>query len=501
VHIRKYLKIKLCLIITVFLICFSFSSFVYVCPSLGNPDYTYYGVVPAKIYNYNLTDTNNRDSGWRLNTGSVGNSSLLVIAASEDSTHVKVYDLTLDKLASEFNINNMEKHYVLLANDTTFKVVSNNQVSVMLLNYHRIPATTDTSLSLPYGFYTSTDGLYIGKKFVIMGSGGGTSNDYTLLALENARVTVTRDDNTQYSYSLDANSYKNILLSPFSVFKIESTGNIMIQTGGIPGVGTGPCSCFPIPSATGGFVGTFFLTKSLKSEWSWDAKRDYGFKIEATEDTTVQVYDLETKQLMSEYKVTGGSGIRIQPQALAIGVQSDKPITMSFIHNGSIEMTAASLGGGAGIIYGGKYSGYANGVMFIGIKPNQDTMVHMPTEAYVEAYFFANEETDLTIDGGTQTLQAGSSYLFNQPGTHIISSNKNVMLQINFWPNEPENQGLVYNGAIIPCIETVANNPTVTITPLGEGFPIMYIIIGAGATAAAVIVVVLVMRKQGRKPI
>jgi hypothetical protein len=248
-------------------------------------------------------------------------------------------------------------------------------------------------------------------------------------------------------------------------------------------------------------VGTFFLTKSLKSEWSWDAKRDYGFKIEATEDTAVQVYDLETKQLMSEFTVTGGSGVRIQPQALAIGVQSDKPITMSFIHNGSIEMTAASLGGGAGIIYGGKYSGYANGVMYIGIKPNQDTMVHMPTEAYVEAYFFANEETDLTIDGDTQTLQAGFSNIFSQPGTHTISSNKNVMLQINFWPNEPEYQGLVYNGAIIPCIETVANNPTVTITPLGEGFLMMYIIIGAGATAAAVIVAVLVMRRQGRKPI
>ena len=42
-------------------------------------------------------------------------------------------------------------------------------------------------------------------------------------------------------------------------------------------------------------------------------------------------------------------------------------------------------------------------------------------------------------------------------------------------------------------------DPTVTMTLLGEGFPMMYIIIGADATAVAVIVAVLVMRIRSSK--
>jgi ABC-type branched-subunit amino acid transport system permease subunit len=73
-------------------------------------------------------------------------------------------------------------------------------------------------------------------------------------------------------------------------------------------------------------------------------------------------------------------------------------------------------------------------------------------------------------------------------------------MQINFWPNEPENQGLWYYGATIPCIETVNVNPTVKLTPLEGGFPVMYVIIGAGAAAVAVIVALLVLRRRGSKP-
>jgi hypothetical protein len=175
-------------------------------------------------------------------------------------------------------------------------------------------------------------------------------------------------------------------------------------------------------------------------------------------------------------------------------VQSDKPITLSLIHNGSIEMTLPLAGN-----KGGEFSGYGNGVMFIGIQPNQNTMIYLPTEARIEAYFFTSEETQLTIDGSTQTIRAGSPTLYTTPGSHTVQSNKNVIMQINFWPNEPENQGLWYYGTAIPCIETVDDNPTVKLIPLEGGFPIMYVIIGAGAAAVAVIVGLLVIRKRGSK--
>jgi hypothetical protein len=327
----------------------------------------------------------------------------------------------------------------------------------------------------------------------------GTGADYTILAIEKSTVTVTRDDGDEHQYQLEANTYKvnNLMLSPFRVYKFESTGNIMIQSGVIDANGGGGYTpCFPVPSVQGGFVGTFFLTKSLTAAGGqgWDSRRDYGYRIEAVEDAKVKVYDLETKQVLYDITITRGGGTAIRPSANAIAVQSDKPITLSLIHNGSIEMTRPLTSGVGGVL-----SGYGNGVMFIGIQPNKNTMIYLPVDAYVEAYFFASVDTQLIIDDVTQTIHANSNFQYIQPGIHTVQSDKNVILQINFWPNEPEYQGLWYTGAIIPSIETVNINPIVTITPLSEGLPMMYIIIGAGAAAVAVIVVLLVMRRRGGK--
>jgi len=124
----------------------------------------------------------------------------------------------------------------------------------------------------------------------------------------------------------------------------------------------------------------------------------------------------------------------------------------------------------------------------------------MPINAHDEAYFFASESTQITIDGETQTIQADSPLLYTLLGTHTVLSDKNVVLQINFWSDEPDYQGLWFTGAAVPSIETVNDNPTVTITPLeGGGFPTTYIIIGGGAAAAVVVVVLVMMRKRGSK--
>jgi len=353
-------------------------------------------------------------------------------------------------------------------------------------------------------FYTDVNGLYVGKEFVLMAStfsyfSVNQNGLYTILAIEKSTVTVTTDDGTENTYNINANSYQNILLNSFRVYKFESTGNIMIQTATIPaiansGEGMGDVSCFPVPSVQGGFVGTFFLTKATKS--GWDTNRDYGFRIEALENAKVKVFDLETKQPIKEYSIEGGTGISIQPLAYAIAVQSDKPITLTLIHNGSIAQSRPLAGN-----KGGEYSGYGNGVMFMGIQPNEDTIIYLPIDAHVEAYFFTSDDTQLTIDGEAQTVHANTPLLYTVIGTHTVRSDKNVVLQINFWPLEPDYQGLWFTGTAIPSVETVGNNPTVTITSFEEGFPMMYIIIGGAAAAVVVIVVVLLMmRKRGSKP-
>jgi len=477
-------------------------------------NYTYYGVVPSKIYRYTLADGNNRNSGWSLGTDGttllsgaislnghlVAIESLLAIVAYEDDTNVEVRDLTLGMLLAEGNLASMEKKLVLLPNGTHFKVVSDKMVSILLLNYQQEPSATVSEGPLPHTFYTSVDGLYVGKRFVFMASEQTNvipSSVYIILALEKSTVTVTDEDGGQESYSLEVNSYQDMALTPFKVYEIESTGNIMVQSMFLRHDISDPASsivpCYPVPSAQGGFVGTFFIARCITG---WDASKDYGYRIATSEDAHVLVYDLETQQVKNDLTVTGGSGISIKPSANAIIVQSDKPITLTLIHNASIEQRRTEQVGGLN----GEFQGYGHGVMFMGIQPNQDTMIHLPVDANVEAYFFASEETQLTIDDNTQTIHANTSFLYTVLGTHTVRSDHNVVLQINFWPLEPENQGLWYTGAVIPCIETVNNNPTVTITSIGGGFPIIYAVIGAGAAMVVVIVALLIMRRRGGKP-
>ncbi len=504
-HTTRNVAKRILAIFSLTVILTTFSTFACVNLTKGiDENYTYYGVVPAKIWRYILNDGNNRTSGWilgfdnmTLTTGSPGlngrlvaTKSLLAIVASEDGTNVEVYNLATSQRISSGSIDSMEKLLVLLDNGTAFKVVSDKQVSVLLLNYQHLPADDVTEGPTPATYYTSTDGLYVGKKFVFMASEYQAGTFFTILAIEKSTVTVTDEDGGQNSYSVEANMYKNIVLTPFKVYKFESTGNIMIQSTAIRAGDSIPC--FTVPSAEGGFVGKYFFTESVKS---WDANRDYGYRFMASEDAHVKIFDLETKQVINEFSVTGGSGVSLQTTANAMIVQSDKPISMSYIHNGSIEQARSITGG-----YGGEFYGYGIGATFITIRPNEDTVFHMPVDANVEAYFFASEATQLTIDGNTQTLQANHGFMYTVLGTHTVNADHNVVLQVNFWPLEPEYQGDWYTGAAIPCIETANTNPTVTITPIGEGFPMMYLIVGVGIAAVAVIIGLFVLRRRGSKP-
>jgi hypothetical protein len=511
------------LIVPALIIYLTIPSFAFASLSKGiEQNYTYYGVVPEKIYRYILNDWNagassawtNLSSGWSmatseanmlggslaLNNLQVATRAMLAIVASEDGTDYEVYNLVGGNLLAQGHLNNMEKDYVFLPNGTQFKVVSNNIISVLLLNYQDTPSAGLMDGPIPRTFYEDVNGLYVGKKFVLMGSeqqgavSGSSSSQvgafYAVLALEKASVTVTKDDGTVYTtFTVEANSYKFFLLDSFRVYTIESsTGNIMVQSGTIAGKGGSDSPCFIVPAAQGGFVGTAFYTRSLKNqEWGWDIGKDYGFRITAGENTDVKIYNLETSQLAKEVTISGGSGTTVQIEAYAIAILSDKPVTVMELDNGSI--VQSPTGGG------GTYAGYGEGVMYMTIQPSEDTMIHLPTEAHVEAYFFANAATQLTIDGDTQALQAGTSFQYTVPGTHTISANNNVVLQIIFWPLEPEYQGIWFQGAAVPCIETVNDNPTVTLTPI-EGFPMMYVIVGAAAAAVAVIVVIFVLRRR-----
>ncbi|MBS7657367.1 MAG: hypothetical protein QXI71_04685 [Candidatus Bathyarchaeia archaeon] len=459
-----------------FLILLSLSN---VHESYGQEKYTYYGYVPAKIYNYNLTDNDDLNSGWRLDTGSVAEAALVAITATKDDTHIWVYCLDNGSLVSEAIIDSMQTHYVVFRNDTFFKVETSKLANVLLLNYEEVPldAKSVTAYPLPFTFHQDVNGAYVGKEFVFMAVQFNIYLQYTVFALEDSKVTVTREDNNVQTFSLKANGYKRLIWEPFTVYKVESTGNIMIHSGNIDG------TTFFVPSAEGGFVGRNFYSLS---NTNWDATESYGYRISATQDTTVTVWSLETKEKILTANVKANSGLGFKPKAPAIFVHSNQPITLECIHNGSIMRSASGI-----------YGAYGSGIGFFGVRPNEDTPFFLPVESYVEAYVFAFEDTEITVDDNVYSIEADSHYVITTPGTHIIRANKKVIVETLNWPYTPEYQGLQYSGTAIPCIQTTDVIPEVKLTPIEEaGFPIMYIIIGAAAAAAGVIALLLIRSRR-----
>ena len=447
--------------------------------------YEYYGYVPAKIWQYNLTDANNVNSGWKLQTSTVASAALIVIIAIKNNTKVEVYNLDNGFLVSEATIDSMQRHYAVFKNGTAFKVETSELTNVLLLNYGSVPPSNATSGPVPVTFYQSTDGAYVGKEFIFMGSGLGYNLDYLILALENAEVTVTRDDGNIQQFSIAANTWEEPIWQPFRTYRVVSTGNIMIQSGRLPNAWGEPRTLC-VPSVDGGFVGNTFYSWS---QTSWDPTESYGFRVSSAQDTKITVWNLETKQQILTANIQAGSGFGFKPQASVIVVQSDKPVTLEYVHNGSLENIDGA----------GMYSAYGSGVAYIGVKPNEDTAFYLPVNSYVEAYIFASEETEVTLDGNPWTIKENSYYLITQPGTHVIQANRKLVVEILNWPFEPECQGLQYEGVQIPSIQAVDVVPDVSLTPLGESFPIMYVIIGVATVAIGGLAVLQFFRGRRKK--
>ena len=447
--------------------------------------YEYYGYVPAKIWQYNLTDANNPNLGWNLQTSTVASAALIVVLAVKNDTHVKVYNLDNGSLVSEATIDSLQRHYAVFKNGTFFKVETSELANVLLLNYGSVPNSNATSGPLPVAFYQATDGAYVGKEFVFMGSGLGYNLDYLILALENAEVTVTRDDGDIQQFSIAANAWEEPIWQPFRVYKVVSTGNIMIQSTRLPDA-WGEVRTLCVPSVEGGFVGKTFYSWSQKS---WDPGESYGFRVSAAQDAVITVWNLETKQQILTKVVQAGSGFGFKPQAPVIVVQSDQPVTLEYVHNGSLESVDGT----------GMYGAYGSGVAYIGVKPDEDTPFYLPVDSYVEAYIFASEETDITLDSNDWTIGANSYYLITQPGTHVLRANGKLVIEILNWPFEPEFQGLQYEGVQVPSVQTVDVAPDVRLTPLGDSFPIMYVVIGVSAAAISGIAALLFIKGRTKK--
>ncbi|MEM1582702.1 MAG: hypothetical protein QXK89_09375 [Candidatus Bathyarchaeia archaeon] len=447
--------------------------------------FTYYGVVPARLWRYNLTDEFDINSGWRL-AYTPGTTWLLAMASWNEFTNIRVYNITYGELIAQATLGRMEKYYLLLRNGTAFKVESNNPICVQILNYGEIPFGNETSVPVPNTFYPATDGAYVGKEFIFLVS-SDLQRRFTIFALEKSEVKITNETGAVINtLSLDPNSFQSIFLYPWRTYRVESTGYIMIQCGN-PGSYWDYHYSFAIPSVQGGFVGTDFYTVA---NMGIDEVEDCGFRASAVEKADIKVYDLRTKEVLFEATVEAGSSTRFQVRSNAIKIESSAPISLSFVHDGYVRQ---SLGGGT-------YGSYGSGVLFIAVKANEPTPIYLPINSTCETYIFASEETYVEVDDYRVTVKPDKPLLITQPGVHKIRSDKNVVVQINHWPKIPEEQGIGgVPGTVIPCVETSHIRHNVNLTPLEEPFPIMLIVIAAAALiSVALIAYYIVVRRKSR---
>ena len=448
--------------------------------------YTYYGKVPERLWRYDYTAS----TDWRL--GYVGNvyygagpasAFLLAVGAIEDATQIEVYSLTNKSPLFKGTLNKFEKHYMLLPNGTVFKVVSSKPVNVLLLNQQYLPNATVGPV--PHAFYPAVDGTYVGKLFIILAS-SDLNPWYTIFALEEAEVKIVREDSVEeQTFKLKPNEYRRVLLRAWYMYIIESSGYITVQCGD-PHSYWDTHESYAIPSANGGFIGTDFFSYS---NTQWDPMEDLGFRVLALEESTIKVYDLERGgAVMHELKVPAQGSVRFQAQTQAIRVSSDKPVQLLLLHEGDTTKMA-----GRQVT---RENAYGAGIVFFTVPGGLKALLYLPINASNEAIIFASEPTTITIDDLVSVkLGADEYYVLTQPGLHTIISEKNVLVQLNHWPKQPEFQGLWVSGTVIPALETAGVKHEITVPPVGASAnnTLFYV---AGGIAAVAIVAVLLLRKR-----
>jgi len=429
-------------------------------------EYVYYGFVPA-----NISGRLNRHIYTEAATYNT-TKAFLAVVGNLDGTRVRVYKLPDEALVQEFTVDKLQNVTLTLSNNTFFKVVASKPVSAVLMggvSLEMIEAMIST-------FFTSVEGGYIGREFVFMAVQAkiglfqsGTwaippGLPFNAYALEDSQVSIyDADGNKVAGFELKANKRRALEFTPYRVYRLVSTGNVMLQTF------TTDSPCF-YPAVPGGFLGTLFYGSSTEAEnWgaSW-ARGNLTFVASSREDATLSVADLDYRKKIGEEKVAAGQDSQFPIKVVQISVKSDKPILLMF-----------------------KSDDRDGGIAVAGLKAGQEAYVYVPPG---KAYVFAYKETVVTVDDVRLQLKPDEALPITE-GVHKLSATENIVLEA---VNHAAGQGIANFGQCLPAVQSLdVTSEQLKLTPVvSEELPWAYI---AGAVAVVAVVLLVVWSKR-RKP-
>ncbi|MEM1996432.1 MAG: hypothetical protein QXS05_03070 [Candidatus Bathyarchaeia archaeon] len=407
-------------------------------------EFIYYGHAPSRIHRLikRTAVWGGELPDWTLENGSLATEALLVLIGNHENTAVKVELIPGKDLIAEHKLSKLEMRVVPILNGTFFKVTSNKPVTLIMLGASWLVGADEKSirnstlLSFTINtFFTSTDGSYIGKEFIFLAVQPLVGLPYNVFALEDSEIEIYDESGSKISsFKLSANEAKALAFTAGKIYRLTSTGYVMLQSFGNDMRGL--CA---YPSAKGGFSGSIFYGCGFTpANWHGEIV-ETEIVITGEKGTKITVYDLKNRAVSETAEIGEDFSLSlsktVQPY---IRIDSDGRITVVYYIHG---------------IKGGHIDTETpgGGITYIGLRAGERKHIYVPWET---GFIFASKNTEIEIDGTLFRITADYYYQLT-PGLHEIHASEDIMILLVGYPYVPANQGLPYFGICIPPIQAI----------------------------------------------
>jgi hypothetical protein len=394
--------------------------------------------------------------------------SSLYIVGNHEGTEVKVYTIPELKLLGEFIINKMECKIMRVDEGSMFKIVSNQPITAVIAGGRDI-VEGDSSITT---FYTSVDGGFIGREFVIPTfNDEGGSLVYTIYALEKAEISIFNSTGEMARIELNVYEFRNIWLPLFQICRIVSTGRIMLQSfSEIAPVGWMTIwKSYGVPALEGGYLGKYFFARGIHPGWqAGGVLPNIKFTLTSAEEARLRIYNLKGKGRIKEEVVKLGENKTLYFFEQNLFFQSDKPVILNVFSNGG-------------------------GLVVTGLRGGESTYIYVPSG---ESFVFSQSDGTIVEIDEAQYLLKSDEQLMLPVGIHKTSSNKPITIIMTDYGSSPP---LSSYGACFPSSKTLEiQYPDLEITPIEKETPwLNYIIIGV--VVLAISAAVTLLRRRASK--